>query len=74
MSATILRQQVAAPSVGQAGGRQRLDRGEEPDAQVGQDLERRAVGDVALEVAEGGPRDRQDPDAGDDQRDLGDVA
>ena len=66
-------QQVATPPVGQAGGRQRLDRGEEPDAQVGQDLERRAVGDVALEVAEGGPRDRQDPDAGDDERDLGDV-
>ena len=48
---------------GQAGRRQRLDRGEEPDPQVGQDRERRAMGDVPLEVAERGPRDRQDPDA-----------
>ena len=46
------RQQVAAATAGQPGRRERLDRGEEPDPQVGEDGERRAVGDVALEVAE----------------------
>ena len=31
------------------------------------------MSDVALEVPEGGPRDGQDPHAGDDQRDLGHI-
>ena len=67
-------QQVAAPTGRQACRGERLDRGEEPDPQVGQDRERRAMGHVPLEVAEGGPADGQHPDRGDGQRDLGHVA
>ena len=68
------REEVAAAPVGQAGRGERLDGGEEPDPEVGQDLERRAVGDVALEVAERGTADGEDADRGDDEGDLGDVA
>ena len=50
------RQQVAAAVSGQAGRGERLDGGEEPDPQVGQDREGRAMGHVPLEVAERGPR------------------
>ncbi len=73
MSATIRASRSPLRRVGQPGRGERLDRGEEPDPQVGQDRERRAVGHVPLEVPEGGPADGQDPDGGDHQRDLGHV-
>ena len=67
-------QQVAAAMVLQAGWSQWLDRGKEPDPQIRQDPERRPVGHDALEIPEGGPRDRQDADRGDGKRDIRDVA
>ena len=67
-------QQVAAPTGRQARRRERFDRGEEPDPQVGQDRERGAMGHVSLEIAERRPADGQHPDRGDGQRDLGHVA
>ena len=73
MSATIrASRSPLRRSARRAGASGSID-GEEPDPQVGQDVERRAVGDVALEVAERRARDGQDAHRGDGQRDLGDV-
>ena len=57
----------------QPGWRQRFDGSEEPATQVGQDAQRAPMGDVALQVTEGCPRDGQDADRGDGQRHLGHV-
>ena len=73
MSATMRASRSPLRRIVQAGRCQRLDRGEEPDPQVGQDRERRPVGDVALEVAERGARDGQHADRGDREGHLGHV-
>ncbi len=66
-------QQVAAAVGRQAGRGERLDRGEEPDPQVGEDPQRRLMGDDAFEVPERGTADREDADRGDRDGDVGDV-
>ena len=66
--------EVAAAKVHQAGRRQWLDGGVEPDPDGGQDAEHGAVRRVALQVAERGAGDGQHPDPGDRQGELGDAA
>ena len=74
MSAAMRVRRSPLRSIFEARRGQGLDRGEEPDPEVGQDPERRPMGDVTLEVPERGPGDGQDAHRRDGQRDIRDVA
>jgi len=65
-------EQVAGTVGLQPGGGQRLQRGVEPDAQVGQQAERGAVADQPLQVAEDGAGDPEEAHADDRHLDGGD--